>query len=92
MMKFATLLRKSPEWMLHDGPHRDIVLTSRIRLARNLEGATFPGYARKDDRVALMQELQPRIESLPEMKDCFSDDLGNLDAIRKQVGKTESSS
>ena len=35
MMKFATLLRKPPEWMLLDGPHRDIVITSRVRLARN---------------------------------------------------------
>lgn len=85
MMKFATLLRKAPEWMIHDGPHRDIVLTSRIRLARNLDGSTFPGYARKDDRVALMTALQPKIESLPEMKDSFSEDLGNLDAIRKQA-------
>ena len=85
MMKFATLLRKPPEWMQHDGPHRDIVLTSRIRLARNLEGASFPGWARKEDRVALMQQLQPRVEALPEMKDGFSEDLGNLDAIRKQV-------
>ena len=85
MMKFATLLRKQPEWMLHDGPHRDIVLTSRVRLARNLEGSSFPGWARKEDRVALMQQLQPRVEALPEMKDGFSEDLGNLDAIRKQV-------
>ena len=85
MMKFATLLRKPPEWMQHDGPHRDIVLTSRIRLARNLEDASFPGWARKEDRMALMQQLQPQVEALPEMKDCFSEDLGNLDAIRKQV-------
>ena len=27
MMKFSTLLRKPPEWMEHDGPSRDIVLT-----------------------------------------------------------------
>ena len=85
MMKFATLMRKPPEWMQHDGPHRDIVLTSRIRLARNLEGASFPGWARKEDRVALMERMKPHVEALPEMKDSFSDDLGNLDAIRKQV-------
>ncbi len=85
MMKFATLLRKPPEWMLQEGPHHQIVLTSRIRLARNLEGASFPGWARKEDRVILMEEIKPHVESLPEMKDGFSDDLGNLDSIRKQV-------
>ncbi|MDB6071740.1 MAG: putative ATP:guanido phosphotransferase, partial [Verrucomicrobiales bacterium] len=85
MMKFTTLLRRPPEWMEHDGPCRDIVLTSRIRLARNLEGPAFPGWAKKEDRTSIMQELQPRIESLSGMKDCFSEDLSNLDAIRKQV-------
>jgi len=36
MMKFATLLRKPPEWMQHDGPHRDIVLTSRSKTVRTV--------------------------------------------------------
>jgi protein arginine kinase len=85
MMKFATLMRKPPEWMQQEGPHHDIVLTSRVRLARNLDTASFPGWARKEDRVELMQKIQPHIEALPEMKDCFSEDLANLDAIRKQV-------
>jgi protein arginine kinase len=85
MMKFATLMRKPPEWMQLEGPHHDIVLTSRVRLARNLNGSSFPGWARKEDRVELMQKIQPQVESLPEMKDCFSEDLGSLDAIRKQV-------
>jgi protein arginine kinase len=35
--------------------------------------------------VELMQRIQPHIEGLPEMKDCFSEDLGGMDAIRKQV-------
>lgn len=84
-MKFSTLLRNPAEWMLHNGPQRDIVITSRIRLARNLEGPAFPGWARKEDRVDIMRQLQPAIEALPQMADCFSEDLGNLDAIRKQV-------
>jgi hypothetical protein len=71
--------------MLLDGPHRDIVITSRVRLARNLDGPAFPGFAKKEDRTTVMQELQPVVEGLPEMKDGFSEDLGALDAIRKQV-------
>ncbi len=85
MMKFTTLLRRPPEWMEQDGPSRDIVLTSRIRLARNLAGPAFPGWAKKEDRAAIMQDLQPRVEGLSGMKDCFSEDLANLDAIKKQV-------
>lgn len=85
MMKFSTLMRKPPEWMEHDGPCRDIVLTSRIRLARNLEGPPFPGWAKKEERVAIMRELQPQVESLGVMKNCFSEDLAHLDSVKKQV-------
>ena len=31
------------------GPHDKIVLSSRVRLARNLKGAPFPGHAKKGE-------------------------------------------
>ena len=34
-----------PSWMEQPGPEGDIVLSSRIRLARNLSGVPFPGQA-----------------------------------------------
>ena len=54
MMRFSTLLRKPAEWMRTDGPHHDIVMTSRIRLARNRFERPFPGWARKEDRVKIL--------------------------------------
>lgn len=84
-MKFSTLLRKSPEWMQQNGPHRDIVITSRVRLARNLVGEHFPGWAPKERRAAILANLQPKVEALDVMKDAFSEDMGNLDQIKKQV-------
>ena len=84
-MKYSQLLRHSPDWMTHEGPEHDIVITSRVRLARNLRGVSFPGWARKEERVMIMQGLQPRVEALPQMAECYSEDLGGLDAIRKQV-------
>lgn len=33
----------APTWGLSDGPDRDVVLTTRARLARNLAGFPFPG-------------------------------------------------
>ncbi len=84
-MKFSTLLRKTPEWMQNDGPHRDIVITSRIRLARNLDAVPFPGWAKKEDRGEILKELQPKIEGLSVMKEAFSEDMANLDQVKKQV-------
>jgi protein-arginine kinase len=34
-----------PQWMEQAGPEGDVVLSSRIRLARNLNGVPFPGQA-----------------------------------------------
>lgn len=84
-MKFSSLLRKTPEWMQTNGPHRDIVITSRIRLARNLVGEPFPGWAKKEQRAAILADLLPKVEALPEMEDAFAEDMANLDQIKKQV-------
>lgn len=84
-MNFSTLLRKTPEWMQSDGPNRDIVITSRVRLARNLVDEPFPGWGKKEDRSTILANLQPKVEALAEMKDGFSEDMANLDQIKKQV-------
>ena len=47
-MKFASLLKQPADWMEVTGPHGDIVITSRVRLARNVDGVPFPGWARKE--------------------------------------------
>lgn len=67
------------------GPESDIVITSRVRLARNLAGFPFPGWARKEDRVRVMEEVRPPLEALSEMKDSFSEEMTKLSAMEKQV-------
>jgi protein arginine kinase len=85
MMRFSTLLKKPAEWMRSAGPDHEIVMTSRIRLARNLVEHPFPGWARKEERLAVMEDVKPVVEGLGEMKDAFSEEMTNLSAIEKQV-------
>ncbi|MEM8952908.1 MAG: protein arginine kinase [Verrucomicrobiota bacterium] len=85
MMKFSTLMRKPADWMQGQGGDSSIVLSSRIRLARNINEYAFPGWAAKDDRVHVLHDLKSTLEALPEMKDAFSADLQNLTSIEKQV-------
>ncbi len=85
MMRFSTLLKHPADWMTGADADSAIVLTSRIRLARNLADTPFPGWARKDERIKLLSTLQETIESLPEMKKAFSQQLSNLSGIQKQV-------
>ena len=62
-----------------------IVVSSRVRLARNLEGHPFPGWAKKIDRLKAVEVIRPIVQSIDEMKDGFSDTMDHLSAIEKQV-------
>ena len=84
-MRFTTLLKRTADWMEVTGPNGDIVITSRVRLARNLEGIPFPGWARKDDRVDTLKRLKSQVESLDQMDNAYSQELSKLTPIRKQV-------
>lgn len=85
MMRFSTLMRHPADWMTGEGADNAAVLTSRIRLARNLRSEPFPGWAPKERRCRILGELRPAIEALPVMKDGFSQELSELDAVQKQV-------
>lgn len=67
------------------GPHDQIVMSSRVRLARNLRNASFPGWAKKPERIRVLDLLRPAIEHLPEMKEAFSESMDNLSALDKQI-------
>jgi protein arginine kinase len=61
------------------------VLSSRVRLARNLKRWPFPGYAKKPDRVKALEEIRPAVEGLPQMEGAFSQTMDNLTALDKQI-------
>ncbi|MEA3187534.1 MAG: protein arginine kinase [Chthoniobacter sp.] len=84
-MKFANLFSSSGEWLRGDGPHHQIVVSSRVRLARNLRDHSFPGWAKKAERLQILEHIKPRVEELPEMQDAFSEYLQDLTALEKQV-------
>ena len=67
------------------GPHDRIVMSSRVRLARNLKDAAYPGWAKKPERVKVLETIRPAVESLPEMKDAFAETMDNLGALDKQI-------
>ena len=85
MMRFQTLIKNPADWMKGSGPHSDIVMTSRVRLARNLRGHPFPGFSSESQRMAMLHEVRPVVESLPEMKGGYSEEYSALSKIKKQV-------
>lgn len=85
MMRFATLMKHPADWMVGKGVDNAIVLTSRIRLARNLAALPFPGWAKKDQRRDALETLLPAVEGLGVMKKGFSKELDSLNSLQKQV-------
>ena len=68
-----------------DGPYNKIVLSSRVRLARNVKGMPFPGWAKKPDRVKALELIRPAVEGLPQMGDSFSESMDNLTVLDKNI-------
>ena len=84
-MNLHEFLISPAETAQRHGPHDRIVMSSRVRLARNVRDAAFPGWAKKPERVKILETIRPAVESLPEMKDAFSEAMDNLGALDKQI-------
>lgn len=84
-MRFSTLIKHPADWMKGSGPHSEIVMTSRVRLARNLCGHNFPGYSSEQQRARLLADALPLVTALPHMHGGYHEDYASLDKVRKQV-------
>lgn len=84
-MSIHNILTHPGEWLRGEGPHHQIVVSSRVRLARNLRGFSFPGWAKKSERLQILDAVKPQVESLAEMSDSFSVYSQDLSALEKQV-------
>lgn len=85
-MKILEFLIPAAEACRRSGPNDKIVLSSRVRLARNLTQLPFPGHARKADRVKSFELLVPVVSELPQMAPApFAESMDKLSALDKQV-------
>ncbi|MDD2430164.1 MAG: protein arginine kinase [Firmicutes bacterium] len=65
-------------WMIKDGPDGDVVLSSRIRLARNLKDQPFPWHASLETREKVRTKIKKAIN--PEEFDFLSlEDISSLE-------------
>jgi protein arginine kinase len=62
-----------------------IVLSTRIRLARNLAGEAFPGWADETQRDAVLERCLEQLSPLPPFKDGVFLQMSDLTSLEKQV-------
>jgi protein arginine kinase len=84
-VKIGPILSHSGEWAGTSPEQHPIVISSRVRLARNLARAPFPGWAKKSERIRILDEIKPEVDALPAMENAFSTPLNELSAMEKQV-------
>ena len=68
MMRFSTLLKHPADWMTGAAAGTSVVLTSRVRLARNLRREPFPGWSTKERRVAVLERVNMVVAELGVME------------------------
>ncbi len=62
-----------------------VVLSTRIRLARNLAEYPFPGWAQRQQRYKVLEACETAIQSLPIMQESQGLDIDDLNDIERQV-------
>ncbi len=83
-MKLNDLLNHTSEWLKGTGPHSDIVISSRIRLARNLDKFSFPQWASKKQGEQILQAIEEAIAKVDYLKNTTTFKLADVDSIDKQ--------
>lgn len=83
-MTLDELLHTPCEWLNSGGPLSDVVVSSRIRLARNLRGYRFLSRASEAERAEIENTLREAIRSSSIGKSTFYVDVEKSDNIDRQ--------
>lgn len=83
-MKLDDLTGRSGEWLRGAGPESDIVISSRIRLARNLADFPFVSRASEADLAQVEESLKSCILSINEASQLLYVDVGQLPGVDRQ--------
>ena len=81
-MELNELAHKCGEWLRGSGPESDIVISSRIRLARNLAEFPFIRKCNHADRVAIERTLRDTVGALSDSVSYV--DVNSLDDVDRQ--------
>ncbi len=83
-MSVDVLLKQPGAW-LSVGRDSGIVVSSRIRLARNIKGAAFPGWAGEEECDKIWQKLQPSLTALKSLQPGMAIKMVDMDELDRQI-------
>ena len=83
-MNIEDLLRRNSEWLKGTGPESNIVISSRVRLARNLEGFPFFNWAKTKEKEKIFITLKAVVKKCGFLKEAAFFDMKDLSEIDRQ--------
>ena len=83
-MELNDLINQTGEWLRSKGPNPGIVVSSRVRLARNLQDMAFPHWAAKEQRKEVLDSSLAAVKTLNCMKNALFLNLKELTRLDKQ--------
>lgn len=78
------LLHTTGEWLKGTGEFSDIVISSRIRLARNLQNIPFPSRSSVEEREKILELLKTAQQTLPSLKGTVYLDMERISSLDRQ--------
>lgn len=84
-MTIDDLSKRAGEWLSGNGPMSDIVISSRIRLARNVLGYPFLSKAGDKQRIELQGSIRSAIEDLDLPDQVFYVDIENTGDLDQRI-------
>lgn len=83
-MKLNDLMNHTSEWLKATGPNSDIVFSSRLRFARNLDKIPFPHWANKKQAEEVLLLIEGAIKKIDALKHVTIFRLAEMDSVDKQ--------
>lgn len=84
-LRLEDLARTSGEWLRGDGPESDIVISSRVRLARNVAGFPFISRMSSDARHQIVQMVRDVLKRSPQGQPMHFLDVESLSSLDCQL-------
>lgn len=82
---FDELVSRPARWLSAEGPHADLVLSSRIRLARNLRSVPFTHRAREEQLQGVLISVAGAAQRGPAFAGSLLLRMGELSPLERQV-------
>lgn len=84
-MSVNDLIRQRGEWLKGGGPSSEVVISSRIRLARNMANYPFRSRAGESELSEILRAISEATMATPSCRDATFIDLESADELDRQV-------